>query len=48
MRSCQWAAPAKREEFRFGFSYIEDIQAFKEAIKTLQEHFLFVEVIRER
>lgn len=48
MKSCQWASQGKREEFRFGFPYIEEVQAFKENIKSLQEHFLFVEVIREK
>ena len=48
IKSCRWTSEQKREEFRFGFPYIDDVQAMKEAVKSLQESFLFVEVIRDK
>ena len=48
LKSYRWASDIKREQFRFGFPYIEDVKAFKEQIKSLQESFLFVEVVRDK
>lgn len=48
IKNCRWTSDSKREEFIFGFPYIDNVHAMKEAIKNLQESFLFVEVIRDQ
>lgn len=47
MKSCRWANESKREEFKLGFPFIDNMQYMKEAIRNLHDNFLFVEIIKE-